>query len=141
VYIGSAIDIKDRMKYHKSDLKHFNHHNTDLQVDYNLYGKFNFKYIVLEECDVDVKIEREQYWIDFYGGKESIKNYNLKDAGPYGKHNKSTIEKIGIASTGRTHIVSEEQKQNLREINLGNKFTPEQYKKICEDNFGKKQNT
>ena len=39
IYIGSAIDIKDRWRCHKRDLLKYKHYNKKLQHAWNKYGK------------------------------------------------------------------------------------------------------
>jgi len=60
-YIGSSSNIMKRKYNHFSSLKHNRHCNKYLQSSYNKYGKDNF---ILEECDKNNLINREQYYID-----------------------------------------------------------------------------
>lgn len=54
LYIGSSLDIKNRIKQHKSDLKNNRHANPKLQNAYNKYHEF--KYEILEKFDfIDIK--------------------------------------------------------------------------------------
>jgi group I intron endonuclease len=73
IYIGSAIDYKDRWANHKSRLIKGNHHNNHLQNAFNKYGINAFKFSLLEKIDVKNKningiksllIEREQHYLD-----------------------------------------------------------------------------
>lgn len=77
LYIGSAININRRWNYHKSYLKRNKHFNKKLQNAWNKYGEENFQFEIVEECEKEKLIEREQYWIDFTKscGK---KGYNLR---------------------------------------------------------------
>ena len=94
------------------------HNNKYLQRAYNKYGADNFKFEVIEECSEDKLTEREQYWIDYYKGINSIDNYNFRDAGNKGKLSNIT-------------------KQKLSELNLGKKLTDETKKKISLSNKGR----
>lgn len=74
LYIGSSLDIKNRIKQHKSDLKNNRHANPKLQNAYNKYHEF--KYEILEKFDfIDIKDLRirEKYWCDLIG------DYNIND--------------------------------------------------------------
>jgi len=75
VYIGSSVDIKQRISSHKSSLKGVFHTNSLLQRDYNVYGEDNLCWKVLEEFD-DVKrmLKRESEYILKY--KSHIYGYN-----------------------------------------------------------------
>lgn len=62
IYIGSSINLYDRLLNHKMRLKRNKHHNKFIQSCYNKYKKCNF--IILEECDKNILLLREKYWID-----------------------------------------------------------------------------
>jgi group I intron endonuclease len=68
IYVGKATDVENRFMRHKSMLKCNRHFNIHLQRSYNKHGKDNFKYIILEECELDVLSSKEQHWIDFNQG-------------------------------------------------------------------------
>jgi len=63
-YIGSSIHIYYRLRRHKSDLIRQMHANPILQNAYNKYGADSFLVSILEECDEDVVLQREQYYIN-----------------------------------------------------------------------------
>ena len=62
-YVGQSIDIKRRWKHHLWGLDNGYHYNHHLLRAWGQYGKSSFEFLVLEECEVDVINEREQYWI------------------------------------------------------------------------------
>lgn len=72
-YIGQAIDINRRFKQH---LRSF-----DSKVDYAIQteGKEHFDFSIIEECEISVLNEREQYWIKYYNSYE--KGYNQTRGG------------------------------------------------------------
>ena len=59
-YIGQSIDIKRRFWDHRCISHETNRH---MKHALKKYGKENFRYEVLEECDVDALDERETYYI------------------------------------------------------------------------------
>lgn len=63
-YIGSAINLNARFGSHKYDLNTNQHHNTHLQRAWNKYGINTFEFKILEYCEPDKLIEREQWYID-----------------------------------------------------------------------------
>lgn len=64
-YIGSSSrDITDRISLHKSMLLYNRHHSILLQRAYNKYGIYSFTYKILEYCNSDQCVLREQYWLD-----------------------------------------------------------------------------
>ena len=65
VYIGSTeISFKRRWKKHKQRLRHNYHENSYLQNSWNKYGEDNFKFEILEYCDILKQFELEQYYLD-----------------------------------------------------------------------------
>lgn len=65
-YIGSARNIYNRWRGHKSNLNLNKHHSPRLQNTWNKYGKETFVFVVLERCVDDQRtlIGREQHWLD-----------------------------------------------------------------------------
>lgn len=74
-YIGSSSSkyfIYNRLINHRRDLKENRHCNIYLQRDFNKCGIKEYYVSILEICEPDECIEREQYWIDLLKP-----NYNL----------------------------------------------------------------
>lgn len=63
-YIGSSINIYYRLKRHISDLLKNKHANKYMQNAFNKYGKDSFIFEVIEECNRDVLIKTESYYIE-----------------------------------------------------------------------------
>lgn len=79
-YIGQTKDYKRRIQDHTYNLRTNKHCNRHLQEDYNKYGIDCLEYEILEECESRKQaLERETYWINYYGGIESDKVYNFQD--------------------------------------------------------------
>lgn len=75
VYVGSSVlGIKKRRRCHIFHLCNNTHHSKRLQNSWNKYGKENFKFEVVEDCDKSNILEREQYWINYYDSYN--KGYN-----------------------------------------------------------------
>lgn len=100
VYIGQSVDIEMRWNEHLYALTRNLHENHHLQSSWNKYGAKAFTFSIIEECELSHLTDREQYYIDLYGGINSDNNYNNRDAGYKGN-------------------LSESTKQKLRDINLG----------------------
>ncbi len=58
-YIGQSVRLKHRMKEHKSCSS-----NTQLREDIELYGRENFRFEILEECEEEELDERELHYIE-----------------------------------------------------------------------------
>lgn len=78
VYIGQTKYKDTRYKQHMSTLNKQNHFNYKLQEDYNVFGEECFTYRILEVVQDNKCYERENYWINFYGGIDSTKVYNMQ---------------------------------------------------------------
>lgn len=77
VYIGSSVNVLNRMKDHKKALMTNAHGNRHLQRAWNKYGAEAFIFERLERVPVARILEREQHWIDFYGAAVRKNGYNI----------------------------------------------------------------
>lgn len=69
-YIGSALDLRNRLAVHKHRLRNGTHHSVALQRAANKYGLAAMSVDVLETVsDPGQLLAREQIWIDRYWGK------------------------------------------------------------------------
>ena len=116
VYIGSAVNLYNRINFHKFQLLNKKHHNILVQRKFDKIRILSYE--IVELCDKEVLIEREQYWIDTlkpelnldrkagsrFGSKLSKKsiekrNNTIKNKGGF-HHSKESKLKIGLAQTG-----------------------------------------
>jgi len=72
IYIGRSTDIKGRWKEHKNALKQNKHSNKELQNDWNVYGKDNFIFKIIEECSYEDRTYRELYYFFQYDNVYNI---------------------------------------------------------------------
>ena len=63
-YIGSSVNVSQRLWEHRSELRHGNHPNAHLQNSWNKYGEDSFNYTILEKCTPKERFEREQYYVN-----------------------------------------------------------------------------
>jgi group I intron endonuclease len=77
IYIGSSVNIDKRYKEHlvNSTTKS----NKYLQNAINKYGKENFKFEVLEECNKEDLKNIEQFWLDKTKCYNSFIGYNIRE--------------------------------------------------------------
>lgn len=120
-YIGSATDLSKRFRnyYNLSYLE--THKNKSIIYKALLkYGYHKFSLGILEYCDINVLIEREQYYMD------SLKpEYNIcKIAGSSlgFKHSEATKAKMRVNNTGKKHTSETRKKigQSLQSIKVNN---------------------
>lgn len=112
-YIGSSYNIKRRQYYHFSLLKRNKHPNKHLQHAYNFYGYEYFNFSIIEMCDQDSLINREQFWIDSLWDTGLYNVAKIAGASFKGrKHSNDTIEKMkkwqkinGNSMLGKKHDI------------------------------------
>lgn len=75
VYIGRSIDISNRWRRHKWELRNNIHCNQHLQAAWNKYGEDKFIFSVVELCENIV--ERETHYIRHFESNDSNKGYNI----------------------------------------------------------------
>lgn len=69
-YIGSSIDVQDRLREHRQRLITGHHHSLRMQRIFNKYGKDYMSFSILEILDTEDTLEirkAEKKWIDLLG--------------------------------------------------------------------------
>jgi hypothetical protein len=94
VYIGSSINVKNRIYKHKWLLKNNKHDNGYLQKSFNKYGGDAFEYLVLEYCDINDLIITENKLITEYNSTNSEYGYNLATVNEFRRNNFNIKVKI-----------------------------------------------
>jgi len=77
IYVGSAFNLYDRYRTHKSKLKSNKHDNAHLQRSYIKYGGESFVFQVMEICSVDMIYDIERSYISLYYG-DMCYNMNIE---------------------------------------------------------------
>jgi group I intron endonuclease len=122
IYIGSSVDIRERWRRHKKDLKKNKHHSEYLQRAWNKYGEQAFLFTVIEYVKDDcLLLEKEQYYINLYDSYHN--GYNANEFSDRHMISAETKKKIGKSSKGR----------NIGEKSSTCKLTEEQVKLIIND--------
>lgn len=135
VYVGQSKHIQKRWLEHREALQSGSHSNRHLQNAWNKYGEKSFVFSVLEECEEDKLTEREQYWIDFYGGINSKGTYNFREAGSKGSMSEETL-KIMSENTKRLRQNPDWVQKNAQAIR--DSWTPERRQRMSELKTGTK---
>jgi group I intron endonuclease len=89
IYVGRAIDLFNRRKYHFKYLIENKHHNKYLQEDFNKYGKEKFKFSIIEECDISILNEKEKYFIKERKCCHKDIGYNIHSGGNSPERNRN----------------------------------------------------
>ncbi len=154
IYIGSAVAIKSRILKHFWELKNNKHCNKYLQHSFNKYGEENFKFEVIEYCEKEKLIEREQYYMDLYKACELGYNLSPTAGSTLGiKLSEEHISRLRDINTGRKHTneallkmskvhkgvpKSEEHKQKIGNSHRGKKLSENHKLKLSNSHRGKK---
>lgn len=99
-YIGSAVNLEKRTKDHIYHLGKGNHANNHLQKAWNKYGKSSFIVSIIEYCDKEFLLSREQFYLEKMNPEYNIaKNSSSPMLGV--KHTDEARMKIRLAGIGR----------------------------------------
>ena len=129
-YIGSAKDLYNRCCSHYSRLCKNKHHSIILQNSFNKNSSNNFIFEVIELCELDKLIEREQFYIDTFKPEYNI----CKIAGsPLGrKQTEKTKLKLSLMRRGQTRSIEANIKCSNTHKERGNKPSVECINKSVE---------
>src|SRR5687767_396383 len=93
IYIGSAINLRDRWYRHRKSLSRGTHRNRYLQNAWDKYGNQSFEFEILEYVDVSHLLLAEQKWIDNTSCTDRTIGFNLYNiAGSLGQSFAQTWE-------------------------------------------------
>lgn len=115
VYIGSSIHgLTKRKRCHITNLKNNKHHSIKLQRAWNKYGEDKFIFEIVETCNKEDILIKEQYWIDKCNSYTSGYNATPIAGNCLGREvKKETRLKISNSLKGRTIIRSNEHNKKL----------------------------
>jgi len=93
LYIGQSTRLSHRIADHFRRLRNNKHQNRHLQYAYNLYGKDNFYYEIVEYCNDDMLTTAESFYMSYLKTYDDSIGYNLKmEIGIHSKHSECTKE-------------------------------------------------
>lgn len=138
MYIGKSIHIEERFTEHKRDLNNNKHCNKHLQSAWNKYGKDNFIFSVLEQCEEEDLNSKEIFWI----AENRDNSYNMTAGGDGGAMPEEIRQEISRKLKGR-HLTEEHKKKislNNARNTLGKHHSEETRKKMSDAKKGKPSN-
>lgn len=141
IYVGSATSIRGRLLSHRGSLRLGKHDNPHLQHSWNKYGEVSFVFDIIELCDIDNLLTREQYYIDRFQACNKLYGYNMaKIAGgsPMQGRNHSE-ESCKKMSDKRKGIIPTKATEAAAIANKGSHRSQEIKDKISKGNKGKKK--
>lgn len=123
-YIGSAKLFRIRWNSHRAKLEKGSHHSPHLQASWTKNGSDAFEFEILELCEIERLIEREQYWIDCTKPEFNVCPIAGSTLGR--RFTEETKEKIRAKALGRkVPPRSAEYREKMSEIHKGRKRSPE----------------
>jgi group I intron endonuclease len=79
VYVGSAVNLRQRWHQHRRSLRRGTHHNPHLRSAWAMYGEEAFELVILELVEPADLLMTEQLWIDRTGCANPAKGFNVFD--------------------------------------------------------------
>lgn len=131
-YVGQSVDIDSRFIKHRYLLRNNKHYNVHLQGAWNVYGEDNFLFYILEECDISLLDEKEQYYIESFSLRDDNFGYNIESGGHANKiMSEETKRKISDKLRGR--IFTEEHRKKISSANKCRKFSDEEIQRLLDN--------
>lgn len=137
IYVGSAQNLQKRKREHFRGLRTKTHYNKHLQRAVNKYGLDNFVFSVIECCDCDILLTREQYYLDHLQpfGKRGFNIAIDATKGMNGRsHTTETKKKLSASAILRSTATYRENISSKLKGHPGHmkgrKLTPEQVEKV-----------
>lgn len=155
-YVGSAVNLKARLRVHRNSLKKSVHHSRYLQAAWDKYGPDSFEFVVLEVVQEKSQLlERENAWIVALHSADPKHGFNMcPTAGSQlgMRHSPSAREKMSASHKGKKKTsehqqainaalkgrkLSTECKQKLATARTGTHMSEESRAKMSESRKGK----
>jgi len=133
--VGSTKRFNNRVAEHYYKLRNNKHGNRHLQNAYNKYGENNIIIYLIEECNEDVLVELEDYWMEQLNTINREFGYNLKKA--YRQEITEELREIfrqsnkGKSKPSGWHH-TEEAKTKMRKSQLASKFNIKKRKPVSQ---------
>ena len=138
IYIGSSIDVENRLRVHKRKLVRGSHINNHLQNAWNKYGVAAFHFFQIEECKPPELLEKEQFWMDACRAYSGSRGYNICPVAGNCLGRKLTAEsRRKISESHKGKVLSDEHKQKLSVAGTGHVVANETREKIGNAHRGK----
>lgn len=137
-YVGSSVQIESRIFKHLAFLRRGDHPNGHLQAAFTKYGEQSFDYKLLEVCDKEILLSREQFYLDALRPEYNICRVAGNTLGY--KHEDEARVKMSIANAGnKRHLGkkhSAETKKLISELASQRKSSEEAKQKISKSLLG-----
>ena len=126
-YVGQSLNVEQRIRQHKADLRYKHHFNDHLQKAVIKYGLKNFAFRILEETPESMLDVRECAWIEYHKSIDQKYGYNQSTGGHLTRHHsKESLRKMSKSQKGRHH-----SKETRRRMSEANKRRPPPSEETC----------
>lgn len=141
VYIGSAINLRQRFNKHRSLLRRGKHHNLHLQHTYDRDGMDAFDFIVCEIVPAADLLKAEQAHIDA-ARLDGVAVYNIQPtAGSALGQKRSESTRAKMAEIAKRRGISDATRKGIAEWQAGRPRYDETKRKISETLTGRKRDS
>ena len=106
VYVGSSLDVYGRWASHTKALIKGRHHSIHLQRAWTKYGSDAFEFVVLEWCDAEERVAREQCYIDLHRASDKAYGFNISPRADSPSSSPEVAARISASLTGRSLSVA-----------------------------------
>lgn len=121
-YVGSSLDVENRLRKHKWALRAGTHQNKHLQNAFNLYGEDGFSFELFEEFPPDQVRHFEQVALDAFGKLPFCYNIAMDAIASMTGREPSAETKAKISSALKEKKKSQETKAKMSEAKKNNTY-------------------
>lgn len=136
-YIGSSKNLRQRKNMHFYDLKHKRQTNPIFIEEYIKYGHENFEFKIIELCNKEDLLNKEQYYMDLYESYNTEKGYNISPSAKNTGLAESTKIKHKTNKIGEKNYWYKKPELNPM---YGKKHSKEAREKMSKKKIGNKNN-
>jgi group I intron endonuclease len=97
IYVGSSINVNKRLYKHLWMLRRGDHDNIHLQNSFNEYGENCFDFSLIEHCDCNDLINRENHYISFFSSCNDTYGYNLASVNEFRRNTYNDGVKVKLS--------------------------------------------
>lgn len=134
-YVGSSAKVKYRLAQHLAQLRGGKHHSAFLQRAFDKHGEAAFEFVLLEQCEIDALVAREQFYIDTLNS--CFNGARFAGASPRGTvPSAETRAKLSAAGRGRKFTL--EHRAKISAAHMGKKRRPDLVAALAEKLRGRK---
>jgi group I intron endonuclease len=124
LYVGKARHLRTRLNEHFRDIRVGEHPNGIVQKTVTKYGEADYTLFVLEPCQPEELLQREQNWLDYYNDRypKALMNIATKSDKTTAGYKHTDAAKAKVSAAHKGHSVSAATRAKISAANKGKKF-------------------